>query len=176
MPQTTTPDAIPYPVTGDSIVPIEPWFANLASKVQIAITNLKNHVDTRVTARLTRTTTGQELPAATTTVLFNSIWGASGVTLANGGFRVDAAGLYNISTDIIISRPSVTDRDFAIQVNGSTIFSTRGGSNRDGVILLFRVSYNYPLAANDVVTFTSVGSQTGEFIVGSSASIARIGA
>lgn len=176
MPQYTTPDAIPYPTTGDRITPIEPWFANLANVVQTAITNLKNHVDRRVYGRASRVTSNQALPAANTTLQLNSMVGATGVTLANGGFRVNTAGLYTISTDFVVGRPSQTDRDFAIQVNGTTIHASRGSSNLSGVILLYRVSVAHPLAVNDVVTFTSVGTQTGEFILGSTASIARVGA
>lgn len=42
MPGFTTPDSIAYPVTGDKMSPLAPWFALLASSVQTAITNLRS--------------------------------------------------------------------------------------------------------------------------------------
>lgn len=41
MPGTTTPDGIQYPVVGDKMGKLAPWFASLASSVQTAITALR---------------------------------------------------------------------------------------------------------------------------------------
>lgn len=40
----TSPDNIPYPTTSDSLTPLATWFANIATGVQTAITNLRNQL------------------------------------------------------------------------------------------------------------------------------------
>lgn len=179
MPQTTTPDSLPYPVVGDNITPIEPWFANLATFVQAAITNVRNAMDKRVHGRATRTGSDQALPASATTISFNSLWGATGVSLSGGGFRVDSDGLYVITTSLVVTRAAPaagTLRDFGIAVNGTQVSHYQGEPSNTGTTVYGRFSYIYPLSANDVVTFTSTGAQSGTLLISSNAEIARVSA
>jgi hypothetical protein len=41
MPGATVPDAIPYPVTGDDLVPLETWLAAIANGAQTALVNFR---------------------------------------------------------------------------------------------------------------------------------------
>lgn len=40
----TSPDNIPYPTTSDNLTPLATWFANIATGVQTAITNLRTQL------------------------------------------------------------------------------------------------------------------------------------
>lgn len=180
MPGTTTPDAIGYPTTGDQITPIAPWFALLASTTQTALTAIRALVNTRVHGRASRVTADQSLPAAATVITLNSLSaGAQGVTLAGGGFRVSTAGVYQITATLDVNRSGAevsTWRDFDVLVNGTSVARVAAIGSTNGIIAHGRIAYQYPLAVNDTVTFSSTGAQSGMLTVNSHAEITRVSA
>ena len=175
---TTTPDGIMYPTAGDKITPIASWFVNLANSVQTALTNLRNYVNTKVWGGATRTTT-QDLPAAETTLLFNSLQsGQSSVTLVSGGLRPSVAGTYLITGGVWsqINGSQNTWRDVYLKVNGVTVakFACSMGPSGQSHVAYFPISY--PLPANATVTVTSVGSQPAVLQTDTHMEIVRVSA
>lgn len=179
---STTPDGIQYPTGDDTITPLRTWFANLANSVQTALTDLRNTVNTRSHGRASRVTSVQAVTGTSAVLSFNSLAaGASNIVLSGGGLRVSVAGVYLLTTDLVVTRTAGnvgTARDFVVAVNGSAVesFPAAASPAGPGTNAIGQFAIALALSVNDVVTITSSGSQGGDFAIGSSISLTRVSA